>query len=246
MKASMGRLGELQTSMAARSSQASRPVPRAAWPRHEAIAARAYDIWLRKGCPQGQSEANWFEAEAELLPPVDDAATPVTAASASHVTSEQHDHGEVPNTRPAGTDGGHQVRMVGRVTKDVGLWIDHRNAIIVTVTDGGLLTRVIASHLEGDTRPAAGWHTRSRRDSISEDRQDRRFMAHLDRFYGEVISYIHDAAAIMIFGPGEAKGELARRIEAKRLKGRIVAVEPADEMTTPQVVARVRQRFMTI
>ncbi len=30
------------------------------------IAQRAYLIWLAKGKPQGQDEANWLEAEAEL------------------------------------------------------------------------------------------------------------------------------------------------------------------------------------
>jgi len=33
---------------------------------HEAIASRAYDLWLRDGKPDHSSEANWLEAEAEL------------------------------------------------------------------------------------------------------------------------------------------------------------------------------------
>jgi hypothetical protein len=32
----------------------------------EEVAERAYLIWLSKGKPQGQDEANWLEAEAEL------------------------------------------------------------------------------------------------------------------------------------------------------------------------------------
>ncbi len=31
------------------------------------IAERAYHIWKRKGCPEGQEEQNWLEAEAELM-----------------------------------------------------------------------------------------------------------------------------------------------------------------------------------
>ena len=34
---------------------------------HDQIAARAYEIWLRKGRPTGQDEQNWRQAEAELL-----------------------------------------------------------------------------------------------------------------------------------------------------------------------------------
>ena len=33
---------------------------------HEEIARRAYEIYVEKGCPQGQSEQNWLQAEQEL------------------------------------------------------------------------------------------------------------------------------------------------------------------------------------
>jgi hypothetical protein len=34
---------------------------------HDQIAAKAYEIWVAKGCPNGQDVANWKEAEAALL-----------------------------------------------------------------------------------------------------------------------------------------------------------------------------------
>jgi hypothetical protein len=69
-------------------------------------------------------------------------------------------------------------------------------------------------------------------------------MGHLDIYYDEVISCIRDAESILIFGPGEAKGELAKRIDKNKINGRIIAVEPVDEMTDPQIVAKVRQYFL--
>ncbi len=36
---------------------------------HDQIARKAYEIWLAKGCPQGQDYANWKEAEAALQKP---------------------------------------------------------------------------------------------------------------------------------------------------------------------------------
>lgn len=33
---------------------------------HEAIAARARELWHEQGCPTGCDEAIWLEAEAEL------------------------------------------------------------------------------------------------------------------------------------------------------------------------------------
>lgn len=34
---------------------------------HEAIAARARELWLEQGCPENCDQAIWLEAEAELL-----------------------------------------------------------------------------------------------------------------------------------------------------------------------------------
>jgi hypothetical protein len=34
---------------------------------HADIAKRAYEIYLNKGCPEGQSERIWLQAEQELL-----------------------------------------------------------------------------------------------------------------------------------------------------------------------------------
>ncbi|MFC1782737.1 hypothetical protein ACFL02_04020, partial [Planctomycetota bacterium] len=89
-----------------------------------------------------------------------------------------------------------------------------------------------------------GWVAHSGRDYKSEDLQDRRFMVHLDRFYDEVISFIRDAESILILGPGEAKGELKKRMESKGLLGNIVGVETVDKMTDPQIAAKVRQYFL--
>ena len=45
-------------------------------------------------------------------------------------------------------------------------------------------------------------------------------------YYDEVIAVIRDAQAILILGPGEAKGELKKRLERDKLGGRILAPGP--------------------
>ncbi len=52
-----------------------------------------------------------------------------------------------------------------------------------------------------------------------------------------------DADNILIFGPGEAAGELKKRLKRHKLRGSILGVEVAKRMTDPQIVARVRQFF---
>jgi hypothetical protein len=130
--------------------------------------------------------------------------------------------------------------------KQVGLWIDHRKAVIVTLAEKGHQIKKIESHLESDARPEAGWPAHSGQDyrSNADDHQERRFAGHLDKYYDEVITAVHDTHSILIFGPGEAKGELKTRIESKGVRGRIIAVETADEMTDSQIAAKVQQHFL--
>ena len=123
--------------------------------------------------------------------------------------------------------------------KEVGLWIDHRKAVIVTVTDEGEETKLIESGMEKHVRFEGG----SDVEGSAEDMRDRQFANHLGRYYDRVIECIGDAGSILILGPGEAKGELEKRLQGTELAGRVVGVETVDKMTDRQIAARVRERF---
>ena len=123
--------------------------------------------------------------------------------------------------------------------KQVGLWIDHRESIIVMVTGEGEETKRIKSNMEKHVRFSGGAQAVS-----EEDIQDNKFSGDLNKYYDGVITNIGDAESILIFGPGEAKGELEKRLERKELGGRIVAVETVDKMTDRQIAAKVRQHFL--
>jgi hypothetical protein len=123
---------------------------------------------------------------------------------------------------------------------EIGLWIDHRQAIIVVMNDAGEETKHIISNMEKHVRFASG----SSEDGSSEDVRDRQYDNHLNSYYDEVIALIRDAHAIQIFGPGEAKGELEKRLESEGRKGQVVVVETVDKMTDRQIAAKVRQHFL--
>ena len=122
---------------------------------------------------------------------------------------------------------------------EIGLWIDHRQAVLVIVTDAGEETKHIISDMEKHVRFSSGLSE----DGSQEDVRDRQFENHLNNYYDEVVAVIRDADAIQIFGPGEAKGELEKRLEHEGLKGRIVAIETVDKMTDRQIAAKVREHF---
>lgn len=126
----------------------------------------------------------------------------------------------------------------------VGLWIDHRRAVIVSVSDEGGDTKQIRSNLEKPVRPSGS--ARSKAGYQPEDQRDRQFVGHLNVYYDEVISCIRDAESILILGPGEAKGEIKKRIESKKLPGCIVGIETVDKMTDRQIAAKVRQYFLNL
>jgi hypothetical protein len=127
------------------------------------------------------------------------------------------------------------------MNKEIGLWIDHRKAVIVMISDEGEEVREITSHMEKHVRFSSGNNSE---DGSSEDIRDRQFGNRLNSYYDEVIAAIRGAQAIQIFGPGEAKGELEKRLESQGLKGRIVGVETVDKMTDRQIAAKVRERFL--
>lgn len=128
----------------------------------------------------------------------------------------------------------------------VGLWIDHRKAVIVVVAEKGEETRVIESNVEKQPGRLAGIRSTTPYEAQmvpADDSRERRFMGELNNYYDEVISVIRAADSILIFGPGEAKGELKKRLERDRLGERIAAVETVDAMTDRQIIAKVREYF---
>ena len=129
-----------------------------------------------------------------------------------------------------------------------GLWIDRRKAVIVTVTDKGEDVKEIISHVEKQPGRFDGARSTTPYEAQlvpADDSQERDLTGHLDTYYDEVISPLRDAEVILIFGPGEAKGELVKRIESNKLRVRIAGIETADKMTVPQIAAKVRQYFRT-
>ena len=126
--------------------------------------------------------------------------------------------------------------------KQAGLWIDHRKAIVVLVTDEGEEIKKIISGMEKHVRFTGGTGSE---EGSSEDVRDRQFGNHLNKYYDQVIAIIRDADSIQIFGPGEAKGELEKRLEHEGLKTHILAIETVDKMTDHQISAKVREHFLT-
>ncbi len=128
------------------------------------------------------------------------------------------------------------------MNRNTGLWIDHKEAFIVFLSadaHGEALSKHMVSGVEKHVR----FSGHSSEQGAAEDHRDRQYAGHLQTYYDDVISHLQDAPAIFIIGPGEAKGELQKRLTSKGLGDRVVGVETVDKLTEPQIAAKVREHY---
>jgi len=128
----------------------------------------------------------------------------------------------------------------------VGLWIDHRKAIIVAVTEKGEETGLVISAIEKQARRSlSSRHVGpyEPQQVPADDSRQRALTGHLNIYYDAVIASIRNAESVLIFGPGEAKGELKKRLAKIDFGGHIASVETVDKMTDRQIAAKVRRYF---
>jgi hypothetical protein len=129
---------------------------------------------------------------------------------------------------------------------NAGVWIDHRQALIVALTaEGEHCTRILSkvekhSERSGD-RPMEGAY--EAHQVPADDSRQRALTGELNHYYDTVIAALRPFEPLLLFGPGEAKGELHKRLVKMKLGARVAAVETEDKMTDPQIIAKVRLYF---
>ena len=127
-----------------------------------------------------------------------------------------------------------------------GVWINHKQAIVVLITDAGQEIKKFQSVLEQPARPASGSRSKNKytpNDFIAEDRRERKLVSGRTKVYDDVLACIRGADALLILGPGEAKGEFSKHIKNKKLRGVTVELETTDKLTERQLAAKVSEHF---
>ncbi len=127
-----------------------------------------------------------------------------------------------------------------------GVWIDHREAVVVLLGPAREQTIHVASnvekHLERDgDSPLKG--SFEARQVPPDDRRQMALTGKLNTYFDAVIHALREVDSMLIFGPGEAKGEFKKRLVRQRLDGRVAGVETVDKMTDRQIAARTREFF---
>jgi hypothetical protein len=133
------------------------------------------------------------------------------------------------------------------MTKKVGLWIDHKEAILIFVSPDGEEKEIIISNVEkqlsreGDEPHNTPYEAQK---VPSSDRLQNKFTHQLNIYYDNVIKHIGNAKSVLIFGPGEAKNELKESFKRKKLDNHIIEIETVDKMTINQITTKVRNYFI--
>ncbi len=128
----------------------------------------------------------------------------------------------------------------------VGVWIDNKKAIVVTLNNGDETVEIIESGIEKRNRfeGEGKQYTRmgnqfSNFEKVEEKKFEQAFKAYLKG----VIGAIKDADSIIVLGPAEAKVRLHKAIsKSGGLLNKVKLVETADSMTDNQVVALIKSR----
>lgn len=132
------------------------------------------------------------------------------------------------------------------MTGKIGIWIDHRQAVIVRATADGVHATTLESHIGSHPRYAARAGVSSHEAEEpegGEKRYEERYNQQLDRYYDEVIRQLGHPAAILVIGPGEAKLQLKERLRRSTGMPEGIVVDTTDRLTEPQIVARVKAHY---
>jgi hypothetical protein len=127
-----------------------------------------------------------------------------------------------------------------------GVWIDGKKAILVFLDGRKVDKRVVLSNIDrhpgrfsGDKSvPAYGT-----RDFPAGDHEERYYLKQVTLYYDQLAPMLRSCSSVLILGPGESRRDFADRLRKKDFPGEIAGVEPADRMTEPQLVARVKAFF---
>ena len=130
---------------------------------------------------------------------------------------------------------------------NVGLWVDHLKAFIISLKpDGDVIAKTIESEVEPLVKSTGGGRTKTpySKGGVSPEKSKSRRQHQIKEFYNQIIMEISHADKIYLFGPGPAKKELNQEIQkVVALAPKVIAVEPADKMTEPQIIAKVRNFY---
>ena len=132
----------------------------------------------------------------------------------------------------------------------VGLWINQRQAIIVSITGGVEKIAHITSRAEARRGLSDGQSAIEHycpQDAVSRRRGEEKRRTHQSEYYRRVTKAVRDAQSIFIFGSPRAKMALKEELLKTELPShRIAGTETVERMTERQLMVTTREICKTL
>ena len=131
--------------------------------------------------------------------------------------------------------------------KQIGIWLDKREAKIVTLTPDSEDFQTLRSEIE-EYNPGGGSGTRMKggpQDVVQDSKYLEREKHQHKAYFKSIIQHLGNADQIVIFGPAQTGEKLFKEMEQlnNSLYNKVISVEKADSWTDNQIKAWVRDYF---
>lgn len=136
--------------------------------------------------------------------------------------------------------------MMENLNKLRGVWLDTKQAVVVSFLGNQSKTETIISNIEdyhavGGSRSKTPWGPM---EVNQEKRYEERKKHQTRKYFDAIIEHIEGADMIYLFGPATMKQQLKSYLsEHYKFRDSTVTIERADVMTLPQMVAQVKKYF---
>ncbi|HIP47721.1 MAG TPA: hypothetical protein EYG92_02000 [Lutibacter sp.] len=131
--------------------------------------------------------------------------------------------------------------------KYTGIWIDKRNAKIITIENGNAKMNSIHSEIE-EFKIHGGSGSRQKggpQDVVQDSKFLKREKNQTKRYFEDIIPAIKDTDSLVIFGPAQTGNDFNKELSKKHpnIYKKVKSVEKTDTMTDNQLVAWVKDFF---
>lgn len=134
--------------------------------------------------------------------------------------------------------------------KKVGIWIDKREAKVVSMKNGNINLDTIMSDVEDYHQGGgSGMKLKSGPQEVVLDKKFLEREKHLlAEYFAQVITAIEDAEDIVIFGPAQTGEKLHQEMVEKhpQFHDKTIPVKKADSMTENQIMAWVKNYYESV
>ena len=131
--------------------------------------------------------------------------------------------------------------------RKIGIWIDQKEANIISLIDKTIASKTIYSdvetrvRIEGESKQFGRFGDQFLMD---EKGKQNRIEEYTNRYLARVMKEIQNAHEIMLFGPAQTKSKLEKLILASpEMAAKLTAVQASEKMTDNQKIAYVKEFY---